>query len=103
MIVVNQIRCKKCGDEPFSKHRHDFVSCKCGAVAVDGGQDYLRRIGALEYMEEMSYSVPDHVVTACVDAVKWGRDTERNDFGIVLAVLRALKEHNKLVVELEDE
>lgn len=39
----NAIRCNICGDEIESKHRHDFVQCKCGACAVDGGHDYLRR------------------------------------------------------------
>lgn len=36
-IIVNMIRCKKCGD-----------------VAVDGGKDYLRRCGNREDWEELS-------------------------------------------------
>lgn len=51
-ILANKIRCKKCGDIIESEDRHDFKFCKCGAVAVDGGKDYLRRIGD-EY-EELS-------------------------------------------------
>ena len=43
MIIRNAIRCNICGDEIESKHRHDFVECSCGACAVDGGHDYLRR------------------------------------------------------------
>ena len=43
MIVKNAIRCNLCGDEIESKHRHDYVVCRCGACAVDGGHDYLRR------------------------------------------------------------
>lgn len=43
MIIRNAIRCNICGDEIESKHRHDYVECKCGACAVDGGHDYLRR------------------------------------------------------------
>ena len=42
-IIKNSIRCKHCDDVIESKHRHDYVSCKCGKVAADGGQDYLRR------------------------------------------------------------
>ena len=41
-IIKNSAKCKKCGDVIESKHRHDFVSCKCGAIAVDGGTDYIR-------------------------------------------------------------
>ena len=44
MTTRNAIKCLKCGDEIESKHRHDFVSCKCGACFVDGGRDY-RRVG----------------------------------------------------------
>ena len=42
-IVKNAIQCKLCGEVIESKHVHDFVQCKCGACAVDGGHDYLRR------------------------------------------------------------
>jgi len=53
-IVVNKIKCKKCGDVIESTYRHDFKDCKCGAVAVDGGTDYLRRCGNREDWEDMS-------------------------------------------------
>jgi hypothetical protein len=43
IIKTNKIRCKHCEDVIESTYRHDYVSCKCGAVAVDGGKDYLRR------------------------------------------------------------
>lgn len=53
VIIYNAIRCKKCGEIIESKHRHDFKFCKCGAVAVDGGHDYLRRLGNQEDYEEL--------------------------------------------------
>lgn len=51
-----KVRCLKCKDVIQSMHRHDFVRCKCGAIFVDGGAEYLR-IGwegegdAEDYME----------------------------------------------------
>ena len=42
-IIRNAIRCNICGDEIESVSRHDYVTCSCGACAVDGGHDYLRR------------------------------------------------------------
>lgn len=45
--MSTKIRCTKCNDVIESKHRHDFVRCSCGAVAVDGGDDYLRIVGNL--------------------------------------------------------
>ena len=43
-IRTNKIKCKKCGDIIESKSVHDFKWCSCGAVAVDGGHEYLRMI-----------------------------------------------------------
>ena len=42
-IIVNKIKCNHCGDIIESTTVHDFKFCKCGAVAVDGGHEYLRR------------------------------------------------------------
>ena len=42
-IIKNAIRCNLCGDTIESINRHDYVPCSCGACAVDGGHDYLRR------------------------------------------------------------
>ena len=55
-IKINKIRCKRCGDVIESKTVHDFKFCKCGAVAVDGGKEYLRRcfINTEDDYEELS-------------------------------------------------
>ena len=53
-ILVNKIKCNKCGDIIESMHQHDFKFCKCGTVAVDGGKEYLRRVGNREDWEELS-------------------------------------------------
>ena len=54
MIIENKIRCKKCGDIIESKTRHDFKWCSCKSIAVDGGLEYLRRVGNLEDIIELS-------------------------------------------------
>lgn len=43
-ILKNCVKCNHCGEVIESRHRHDYVRCSCGAVAVDGGKDYFRRI-----------------------------------------------------------
>ena len=58
-IITNKIKCLKCGDVIESVSRHDFKYCSCGACAVDGGKDYLRRLGDKEYFEELSETVPE--------------------------------------------
>jgi hypothetical protein len=53
-IIRNAVRCKKCGDVIESKSTHDLVKCSCGACAVDGGRELLRRLGAEDDCEELS-------------------------------------------------
>ena len=53
-IIINKIRCKKCNDIIESKTVNDFKKCKCGAIAIDGGKQYLKRLGKLEDIEELS-------------------------------------------------
>lgn len=53
-ILTNKAQCLNCGDIVESTHRHDFSRCKCGAVAVDGGRDYLKRSGEWELMKDLS-------------------------------------------------
>lgn len=54
MIIRNRIRCRACGDTIESLHVHDFKWCSCGKVAVDGGTDYLKRVGELGDIEELA-------------------------------------------------
>ena len=46
-------RCKKCGDLIWSTNVHDMVWCKCGAIAIDGGEDYCKVSGNLDDMESV--------------------------------------------------
>lgn len=46
LILRNSARCPHCGQEVESTHRHDFRSCSCSKIAVDGGHDCIHRIGA---------------------------------------------------------
>lgn len=54
IIIVNRARCALCDTVIESTFRHDFVSCTCGAIAVDGGRAYLRRAGNPNAIIELS-------------------------------------------------
>ena len=54
VVVVNKCQCARCLDIIESKHRHDFVQCKCGAIFTDGGTEYVRRGGEIENIIDMS-------------------------------------------------
>ena len=53
-IKRNAIKCNPCGDVIESRSCHDFVTCSCGECAVDGGLDYLRRMGDGGDFEELA-------------------------------------------------
>lgn len=101
MIVQNAVTCLACGDFIVSKHRHDFVTCTCGAVSVDGGQEYLRRVGDFGNAVDLSWSLPDDVYKECAEAAQNAADTGRNKFGIANAVMRTLRERGHIVAEGE--
>ena len=78
MILKNSIKCNHCNDEIESKHRHDFVRCKCGKVAVDGG---------LDYSKTMFTSLSDFTNTSITDNgthelrrehLKWGNNYDKD-------------------------
>ena len=58
-IVRNRAKCLVCGDIVESTYRHDYVMCSCGNLAVDSGNDYLRRgiRNGEDSYEELSESV----------------------------------------------
>lgn len=41
-MTRNRMQCTLCKDIIESKFRHDFVTCKCGNLGVDGGLDYFK-------------------------------------------------------------
>jgi hypothetical protein len=103
MIIQNAASCNGCGDFIVSKHRHDFVTCTCGAISVDGGQAYLRRVGSLtpgSYVDH-SWELSDELYKACAEAVEEAKETGRNKFGIANAVMRKLREAHRVVADGE--
>lgn len=42
MLGVSAIFCHKCRDLLYSRFTHDYRTCECGNVMIDGGRDYTR-------------------------------------------------------------
>ena len=53
-IIVNKAKCKKCGDIIESKEVNDFKRCTCGSIAIDGGQEYIKRVGNKDDIIELA-------------------------------------------------
>ena len=100
MILSNQARCMACGDEPYSAHRHDFQYCKCGAMAVDGGMDYLRRLGNPAKIQEMSIKISEEHYDMLCDAIT---DPERNTLGKVCNLARVLRDDMNINIGVDEE
>ena len=101
-IIRNAIRCKKCGEVIESKSVHDFKFCSCGACAVDGGHEYLRRCGELEhFMERMEglqvLEVLDREICGKYRTVA-GWDPSK----IVVSTMRAEDFHGEELAETEE-
>ena len=60
-IIKNAIQCRLCGDVIESTDRHNYVECKCGACAVDGGHDYLER-SAYEDGDFIDLSIQEEII-----------------------------------------
>ena len=76
-ILYNAIKCKHCGDICVSKHGHDMAMCSCKKVGADGGQNYLRRIGLPEDMEEL-YIADDGKHETRRNYLRWGVNYDKD-------------------------
>lgn len=99
-IVSNQAKCLKCDDVIWSGHRHDFRTCSCGSLSVDGGQAYLKRVGISGEYEDQSIKVPESLVMSIEDALADSEASGRNHLGMALAVLRELRDRGYQVVKV---
>ena len=95
-IIQNEAQCMKCGDIIVSKHVHDYVGCRCGAIFVDGGMEYLRRGGEDEDFIDRSLLMDKNALNECVDAVVSAEENNKNGLGIALAVIRTLRDFELL-------
>jgi len=99
VILSNQVECLSCGDKPYSASRHDFVSCSCGGISVDGGMDYLRRVGS--NFKEMSISWPVSLINQMIEDIDTAKETGRSSYGIVCAVARTIRDSEHEVCKKE--
>ena len=91
-IRINRIKCKKCGDIIESYHVHDFKWCSCKSVAIDGGREYLRRLGYPEDYEELSHHIQlAEITTDCFEIVE-NALSKKDKYGIYIKQFRGYGE-----------
>jgi hypothetical protein len=62
-----------------SKHRHDFVTCKCGKSWLDGGDVYWRGTMTTVMIDEKSYTGEEFL--AHLDELGKESDSEKEQEG----------------------
>lgn len=91
-IILNEAKCTKCGDIITSKHRHDYVKCKCESIAVDGGMNYLRRMGDINNYEDRSIVITDQQLEKLKEVADWCKESGRNSLGYVCHMIRMMRD-----------
>lgn len=75
-LISNRLLCLLCDDLIESRYRHDYVSCRCGSCATDGGTFYIKHTGdSINYLDLSIYSNKhsDHR-----KYLKWGNIYDKN-------------------------
>ena len=55
--LKNKAKCLRCEGIIESESIHDMQQCECGAIFIDGGQDYWRYGGDMTYFERIREEV----------------------------------------------
>lgn len=62
-LIKNKWKCLKCNDIVESKHRHDYVTCKCGKSSCDGSKQKTLELGKV-YTVDTSMNTTEDMVYA---------------------------------------
>lgn len=70
-LVGRALKCLLCDDVIISRHRHDYIQCKCGACFLDGGGEDYYRYGApsLESIQWIDLPDTEKLEKAMADAL----------------------------------
>lgn len=99
-ILSNSVKCNLCQDVIFSRYTHDYVTCECGNVSVDGGMDYLKRCCTIkDSYEDISIVWPTSLSEAITDVFKGATYTP---FGLTCLVARTIRDSGYKLVKMEE-
>ena len=102
-IITNKIKCRTCGDVIESFFTHDLKKCKCGAVEIDGGKEYLRRsANSIDDFIELSTVINDDEIQE-KDMLNTGVSKEllQKDIKIPKYLQQTLEKQRRIEAEYE--
>lgn len=100
-IISNQAKCRWCGDVIYSAHVHDYVTCTCESIIVDGGNEYLRHgwNKSTDFID-MSLTMDEDDFQSILAYTK-EMYQDRNELGILYGVFRALRDNGYRLIKEE--
>lgn len=77
-LLLNRAQCAKCKDIIISYYGHDYKTCKCGEISIDGGGEYQRGIAKdLNNIIDLSvYDDENHKTRR--NNMHWGRNYDKD-------------------------
>lgn len=75
------IKCPSCKDIVFSIAHHDYHSCTCGEVTVDGGFEYFRFGWAGDKPEILEIEIPKKTVKQYYKI--WSKSLIDKPYGVI--------------------
>lgn len=78
MLLRNSAICNNCKEELESKYNHNFVTCSCGKLSIDGGNHYSRILfeTADGYTDTSIYDDDTHELRR--QHLTWGNNYDKN-------------------------
>lgn len=76
-MFKNKGKCKLCGDIIESKYRHDFVTCNCGALSLDGGLAYRRILWRSGELSDIMEDIQEEITQTDVQRIATVSSLER--------------------------
>lgn len=69
-MKIQALKCNNCKEVIFSSHVHDFKTCSCKKVGIDGGRDYIRIMGNKSDYSRLELEAREYL--------KWGRNFDKD-------------------------
>lgn len=102
-IILNSAKCLICNDIIISYHVHDYNTCSCGNISVDGGLNYIRRgyVDNTKYRDIIIYSdAPFKIVR---QHLHWGTYGKSGDKELAfIPIAKMTVSHLKNILDIKD-
>ncbi len=96
-MIILACKCKFCEDILFSRDKHDYRTCSCGKLAVNGGLASLRTTSRNHYPEKVEL-----VLEVTEEELFTDWNSRKDEFGWVKSgkVIKPVENYSRKISEL---